>query len=166
VYGLQDSFDPASDGTVRISAGRLRTSLHEYYKNEAGPDEIRIHMPQRHYYIAAEQANRTLRPQLNAPGTEYSFGPLAPTKKISQNDITGELGINLIQKICLEMGFLWHPTGLEAGIDGYMEIRLETGEVTNCIIQVQSKATDRPFAKQKPHRLLNSAVPPRISIIG
>src|SRR5437867_10814112 len=39
VYGMQDSFDPASDGTVRISAGRLRTSLHDYYKNEAGPGE-------------------------------------------------------------------------------------------------------------------------------
>lgn len=44
------------------------------------------------------------------------------------------------------MGFLWHPTGLEAGIDGYIEVRNEsTGEVTNCIIQVQSKATEQPF---------------------
>ena len=35
---------------------------------------------------------------------------------------------------------------LEAGIDGYIEIRnASTGEVTNCIIQVQSKATERPF---------------------
>lgn len=66
-------------------------------------------------------------------------------KKISQSDIIGEQGINFIQRICLEMGFLWHPTGLEAGIDGYIEIRAETGEVTNCIIQVQSKATDKQF---------------------
>ena len=44
------------------------------------------------------------------------------------------------------MGFLWNPTGLEAGIDGYIEIRDDaTSEVTNCIIQVQSKATSSPF---------------------
>ena len=66
-------------------------------------------------------------------------------KKISQNDIVGEQGVNFIQRVVLDMGFLWYPTGLEAGIDGYVELRAETGEVTNCIIQVQSKATDRTF---------------------
>jgi len=152
VFKLQDSFDPTSDGTVRIAAGRLRTSLHEYYKNEAGAGEIRIYIPQRHYYIAAEQTKRKPQP-FNATGEEYRFGQLTTTKKISQNDIVGELGINLIQKICLEMGFLWHTTGLEAGIDGYMEIRLDSGEVTNCIIQVQSKATDRPFEAETPSTL-------------
>jgi hypothetical protein len=144
VFGLKDSFDPQSDVTVRISASRLRDSLDEYFRKEAGPNEIRIHMPSRYYYIAGEQPKRALRPEPSALAQEYEFHP-AVTKKISQNDITGELGINLIQKMCLEMGFLWHPTGLEAGIDGYIEIRLDTGEVTNCIIQVQSKATDRAF---------------------
>lgn len=44
------------------------------------------------------------------------------------------------------MGCLWHPTNLEAGIDGLIEIRDPlTGEVTNCILQVQSKATEKPF---------------------
>lgn len=43
------------------------------------------------------------------------------------------------------MGFLWYPTGgVEAGIDGLIEIRdAETGEVTNCVIQVQSKGTQQ-----------------------
>jgi len=40
---------------------------------------------------------------------------------------------------------LWHPTGFDAGIDGYIELRMSSGEVTNCIIQVQSKATEQPF---------------------
>ena len=65
-------------------------------------------------------------------------------KKILHADIIGKQGINLIEKICLEMGFLWHPTGLEAGIDGYIEIRDNRSEtVTNCIVQVQSKATEQ-----------------------
>ena len=61
-------------------------------------------------------------------------------------DIIGQKGINVIERIVLEMGFMWTPTNLEAGIDGYIEIRDEsTGEVTNSIIQVQSKATERGF---------------------
>jgi hypothetical protein len=59
----------------------------------------------------------------------------------------GDQGINLIQHIVLKMGFLWYPSGgTEAGIDGSIEIRHKgTGEATNLIIQVQSKATDGRF---------------------
>lgn len=67
-------------------------------------------------------------------------------KKIHSSAMIGEQGIALIHKIVTDMGFLWHPTGLEAGIDGYIEIRDPgTGVVTNLIIQVQSKATSRDF---------------------
>ena len=39
------------------------------------------------------------------------------------------------------MGFVWNALHLEAGIDGIIEVRdSSTSEVTNCIIQVQSKA--------------------------
>lgn len=64
-------------------------------------------------------------------------------KKIGKRDITGQKGINVIEQVVLEMDFLWYPSGsLEAGIDGYIEIRDgETEEVLNSIIQVQSKAT-------------------------
>jgi hypothetical protein len=136
VFGLRETFDPQSDGTVRLSAARLRGALDEYYKKEAEPDEVRICMPQRYYYVAVESPERPARLEITSTRL---------IKKISENNIVGELGINLIQKACLDMGFLWHPTGLEAGIDGYIEIRLASGEVTNSIIQVQSKATDRPF---------------------
>jgi hypothetical protein len=63
-------------------------------------------------------------------------------KKIHRNSVVGEQGVNLIQRIVLKMGHMWYPTGgVEAGIDGYIEIRdATTGEVTNSIVQVQSKA--------------------------
>lgn len=72
---------------------------------------------------------------------------MATKKKIHRNDITGERGVNLIQKVVLEMGCLWYATGgVEAGIDGFIEIRdPATGEVTNSIVQVQSKATSGRF---------------------
>lgn len=141
VYRLGTTFDPQSDGTVRIAAARLRNAIEEYYKRESAPDEPRIQIPPRRYYIALEkpkaQANEDIELAL-------------PRKKIGPNDILGELGVNLIQRICLEMGFVWYSTGLEAGIDGYIEIRSESGIVTNCIIQVQSKATEGTFDAETP----------------
>lgn len=63
-------------------------------------------------------------------------------KKVHKNSITGQEGVNLIERVVLAMGFVWYPTGgLEAGIDGIIEIRDSvTGEVTNSVVQVQSKA--------------------------
>ncbi len=70
-------------------------------------------------------------------------------KKIAQNDIIGKRGVALIDTIVGEIGFVWYETGLEAGIDGLIEVRdRATGEVTNNIIQVQSKATDVDFDRE------------------
>ena len=83
------------------------------------------------------------------PELRHRRNALARRKKISRSDIIGDKGIALIHRLVLDMGFVWNPTGLEAGIDGYIEIRDEaTGEVANCILQVQSKATAWPFAAE------------------
>jgi hypothetical protein len=68
-------------------------------------------------------------------------------KKIHQNSIIGQEGVNLVERLVLKMGFLWYATpGMEAGIDGVIEIRDKiTGAVYNKIIQVQSKATEKRF---------------------
>ncbi len=73
-------------------------------------------------------------------------------KKIGKSDIIGGRGVNLVEKVVLEMGCLWYPTGgVEAGIDGIIEIRdVVTGEVTNSIVQVQSKATNGRFTAETP----------------
>lgn len=68
-------------------------------------------------------------------------------KKIHQNTITGQKGINLIERVVLGMNYAWYPSGgVEAGIDGAIEIRdPATGIALNAIVQVQSKATTRRF---------------------
>lgn len=74
-------------------------------------------------------------------------------KRIGDASILGERGVNLLEGIVLKMGFAWHPTRgtLDAGIDGVIEIRdRATGAMTNLIIQVQSKATARPFTNESP----------------
>ena len=66
---------------------------------------------------------------------------MAKRKQIGHRDIIGDKGIALIHRIVLDMGFVWNATKLEAGIDGYIELRdYVSGEVSNCIVQVQSKA--------------------------
>lgn len=69
-------------------------------------------------------------------------------KHISSQQITGQQGMNLVEREVLAMGCAWHPTNqaLEAGIDGIIEARdPETGAATNYIIQVQVKATTRKW---------------------
>ena len=66
-------------------------------------------------------------------------------KKIGRTDIIGERGIAHIRQIVLNMGFMFYETGgVEAGIDGFIELRDETtGNVGNLLLQVQGKATER-----------------------
>jgi hypothetical protein len=68
-------------------------------------------------------------------------------KKIGRSDIIGEQGMALIRTTVLQMGFMFYETGgVEAGIDGYVEVRdPTTGEVSNLILQVQGKATEQRF---------------------
>jgi hypothetical protein len=64
-------------------------------------------------------------------------------KKIPKSARTGELGINLVQRIVVhDLGCMWYATGgTEAGIDGTIDLlHAETDEATTQIISVQSKA--------------------------
>lgn len=61
----------------------------------------------------------------------------------------GDAGIALIHRIVNSMGFVWNAIHFEAGIDGLIEIRDDvTAEVTNFIIQVQSKAGPSHFRNE------------------
>jgi hypothetical protein len=72
-------------------------------------------------------------------------------KIVHKHSLIGQQGVNLIATILGEMGYLWTPTSghSDAGIDGFVEIRRQdTGEATNRIIQVQSKATANQWEKE------------------
>ncbi len=66
-------------------------------------------------------------------------------KKIHRSSIIGQQGADLIERIVLGMGFLWHPTGgVEAGIDGIIEIRdPTTGEVASSVVHVAINRASR-----------------------
>jgi hypothetical protein len=71
-------------------------------------------------------------------------------KKITERQMIGDQGVALIKTRVLGMGFLWYESGgTEAGIDGTIEIRDgRTGEATNQIVQVQSRATSTAFTSE------------------
>ncbi|MFN8560030.1 MAG: DUF4365 domain-containing protein [Dehalococcoidia bacterium] len=71
-------------------------------------------------------------------------------KRITENQITGQRGENAAERIALEMGFLWHPSGrIEGGIDGFIETRDPgTGNLLATFIGVQSKSTQGRFPSE------------------
>jgi hypothetical protein len=69
--------------------------------------------------------------------------PYVP-KKLSAQATTGQLGVNLVERIVLTMGCGWHPTNqsLDVGIDGEIElVHPDTRAATNSVVRVQVKGT-------------------------
>jgi hypothetical protein len=52
VLGRPAGFDPQSDSTVRVQAGRLRLKLHEYYAHEGADDPIIVEVPKGSYSLS------------------------------------------------------------------------------------------------------------------
>src|ERR1035437_4068986 len=51
VLGRSGGFDPQSDSTVRVQAGRLRVKLAEYYAQEGPEDPIVVEIPKGSYAL-------------------------------------------------------------------------------------------------------------------
>ena len=60
-------------------------------------------------------------------------------KKLSSQSLIGQQGVNLVERIVLEMKYAWRPTPVfDVGIDGEIEVcDPVTGEATNSYIKVQ-----------------------------
>src|ERR1035438_4803007 len=54
VYGRPADFDPQSDSTIRVQAGRLRLKLAEYYAAEGAADPIVVKIPKGSYHLIFE----------------------------------------------------------------------------------------------------------------
>ena len=68
-------------------------------------------------------------------------------KKLRREQILGQQGANLVERIVSEMGHIWRPTTVfDTGVDGEIELRnSDTNEVTGCYIKVQVKAGSSYF---------------------
>lgn len=64
----------------------------------------------------------------------------------------GDAGVAIIHRAVSQMGHVWHERGLDAGIDGTIELRdSTTSEMSNRHIFVQSKATERLSGETETH---------------
>src|SRR6266849_2638807 len=52
VFGRRPDFDPQSDSTIRVQAGRLRLKLAEYYASEGAEDPIVVELPKGTYSLS------------------------------------------------------------------------------------------------------------------
>jgi hypothetical protein len=66
VYGRPTDFDPQSDSTIRVQAGRLRLKLAEYYAGEGAADPIVVKIPKGSYHLTFEARAAESPTQLQA----------------------------------------------------------------------------------------------------
>jgi len=66
VYGRPADFDPQSDSTIRVQAGRLRLKLAEYYASEGAADPIVVKIPKGNYHLTFEAKAGQQLPQLQS----------------------------------------------------------------------------------------------------
>ena len=52
VFGRPPNFDPQSDSTIRVQAGRLRLKIAEYYASEGAEDPIQVEVPKGTYVLS------------------------------------------------------------------------------------------------------------------
>jgi hypothetical protein len=64
VYGRHADFDPQSDSTIRVQAGRLRLKLAEYYATEGSNDPIVVKIPKGSYHLVFEAKPGDPQPKL------------------------------------------------------------------------------------------------------
>jgi hypothetical protein len=70
-------------------------------------------------------------------------------KSISHETLLGQKGMNMAERVILDMGFVWNQIHIESGIDAVIEIRdPATGVTKNRIIQAQVKAVSHFAAEQ------------------
>ena len=70
VLGRPAGFDPQSDSTVRVQAGRLRVKLAEYYANEGSQDAILVEIPKGSYGLTFHLRGKAAAELAPAPRIE------------------------------------------------------------------------------------------------
>jgi Tol biopolymer transport system component len=78
VFGRDASYDPRIDPVVRITAGRVRERLEQYYQAEGQLDDIRIALPKGGYVPRFEQNHRVIAAQDQSPAVTIAEQPTPP----------------------------------------------------------------------------------------
>jgi hypothetical protein len=82
VFGRPSNFDPQSDSTVRVQAGRLRAKLAEYYASEGADDPLVVSLPKGSYHLVFEARPVGAHHEVDDRPTLVTSGPKAPSDQI------------------------------------------------------------------------------------
>jgi hypothetical protein len=74
VFGRPADFDPQSDSTIRVQAGRLRQKLAEYYAGEGAEDQIIVDLPKGSYGVSFHHRTPVLAKPVSRPWQEPGRG--------------------------------------------------------------------------------------------
>ena len=118
VYGRHADFDPQSDSTIRVQAGRLRMKLAEYYAGEGAADPILVRIPKGSYHLVFEARPPEPHPQPAAVPLRES-----PTASVVVETFPARwraafflLMVSLIVSLVVLGGLLWDRKRPESGI--------------------------------------------------
>jgi len=74
VFGRRSDFDPQSDSTIRVQAGRLRLKLAEYYSSEGAQDPVVVDLPKGTYILSFHQREAPNSKPRIEPSTDLNGG--------------------------------------------------------------------------------------------
>jgi hypothetical protein len=63
VFGRRSDFDPQSDSTIRVQAGRLRLKLAEFYSSEGAQDPVIVELPKGTYILSFNLREASFEPR-------------------------------------------------------------------------------------------------------
>src|SRR6266851_1227388 len=84
VFGRSPNFDPQSDSTIRVQAGRLRLKIAEYYAAEGADEPIQVEMPKGTYVVSFHPREPSAARQL-ALSRSARHGEMAADGKANGN---------------------------------------------------------------------------------
>jgi hypothetical protein len=109
VYGRHADFDPQSDSTIRVQAGRLRLKLAEYYAGEGAADSILVKIPKGNYHLIFEA--RPIEPHAQpqaVPPHEVPAGVAVETVPAPWRIAVVVLAAGLIVSLIVLGSLLWN----------------------------------------------------------
>jgi len=99
VLGRPQGFDPQSDSTVRVQAGRLRVKLAEYYAQDGAEDPVVVELPKGSYALTFH--TRALRPGDHAQRPALAVEPEAAKAAIAPSSGAWPVAVTVLSVLLL-----------------------------------------------------------------
>ena len=111
VFGRPPNFDPQSDSTIRVQAGRLRLKIAEYYSSEGADDSIQVEIPKGTYVVSFHRREPNAARQLALLQSAEHRGATAEDKTHGRWKVLALILLALLMVAATTVAFLLarHP---------------------------------------------------------